>query len=108
MLGIKTGDALKDSVETGLAECLHRTGFYALTAFLAGFEQTGLIGLDQRMRSQLNLTHETSQPPGASDGCDQQVIDSEPAQIHQVGQMFVRPARHQLDFIKVVGGRCQP
>jgi hypothetical protein len=44
-------------VEPVLAERLHRTGFYALAAFLAGFEQTGFLGIDQRMVSQLNLTH---------------------------------------------------
>ena len=54
-----------------------------------------------------SLTYETSQPTGAPDGGNQQVIDAKPPQVQQVGQMFMGPARHQLVFVKVVGGRCQ-
>jgi hypothetical protein len=72
-------------VKIDLAECIYRTGFDAFSAFLTGFKQAGLIGLNQRMVSQFSLSHETSKPARAPDGGNQQVIDAKPPQVHQVG-----------------------
>ena len=87
---------------------VHRTSLYALAAFLTGFEQTGFFGIYQRMVSQFGLAHETSQSTRATNGCNQQMINPKPPQVHQMSQMFMGPACHQLGLIKVVGGWSQP
>ena len=88
-------------------ERFHRANLDTIAALFTGFMQAGFFGLNKRMFSQCNLTHQATQPAGTPDGRDQHVVDAEAAQVHEMRQMLMRPARHQFGLIKVVGSRRQ-
>ena len=86
-------------------ESLDRTGFDAFSAFFPRLEKARLRRFYQGMISKLCLGDEAAQSASAAHGRNQHMVNAEPSESHKVAKVFMRPARHEVDFIKVVGGR---
>ena len=82
-----------------------RAGFQAFPALLAGSGETSLGGFYQRMVPEFGFGHKASQPASASHGCNQHAMDTKSPEPYQMSEMFVGPARHEVDLVKVMSGR---